>query len=358
MGSESGSAEAVRDWFPLHAPQFDTNYAQGIFLAWTDFPWCTTCDPEQMPGPRPSIFDYLQYTEYFLFNSENACGGATDPDIFHCDYWGIEESTNYYADFDIFAYFNPPAVNRAYKNWNSDGSALVRTVDRQIKHLLYRLYISPFTRFDAESSAVTASSIQLDVENIGFLRSSIMTAARNGVDPLTERFYDNGNIEVSIWFPRGFTIIGPNRTNVGWLGGNRADDPAPNNKSAIFAVKGLSVGDSFVALAESDKTGRLIGEFKVVRLSQKCADQARCPVELGLKMTWTNHIDQPQAAMDYFLGGGVRGAQRTQTMLRGTEAIRSKLDQDRANRQEYRQIEGPFVLIPGKAQGVVVKKYH
>ena len=257
-----------------------------------------------MPGPG-NIFDYLQYTEYFIFNSENQCDGASDGDIFHCDYWGIGGSVDYYADFDIFAYFNPPGANRAYKDWNSDGSALVRTVDRQLKHLLYRLYVSPFIKFNTDSAVVDKSTLSLSVENIGFLRSSIMTASRNGEDPFTNRYYDHGNVDVDILFPFGFSINGASSANIGWLGGGRGDDPEPRIKTATFPVKGLSVGDFFIASAQSDKTGRVLAIVQVVPVFKKrCSANVRCPYDLGLQVLWTNAVEPCADVAQYFTGSG------------------------------------------------------
>lgn len=96
----------------------------------------------------------------------------------------------------------------------------MRTVDRQLKHLLYRLYVSPFIRFDEGQIAGSRNRLELAVENTGFLRSSIMTAARIGEEPLSSRFYDYGDVAVEILLPVGFSISGSRTVNIGWLGGD------------------------------------------------------------------------------------------------------------------------------------------
>jgi hypothetical protein len=167
MGSDSGSSEAVRDWFPKHYQQFDTSLPQGTFIAWSDFPLCTTCGPDAVDGGLP-WYNYNQYIEYFIFNSENECGGVDAPGVFHCDYWGVEGNTSYYADHDIFAYFNPPATNRCYENWNCDGRALVRTLDKQLKHLMYRLYIAPYLLVDHCSTTADHKTLEIGIKKYGF----------------------------------------------------------------------------------------------------------------------------------------------------------------------------------------------
>lgn len=357
MGSTSGSAEAVRDWFPRHYRQFDTNWAQGVFIAWSDFPWCTTCDPEMMPAPF-GLFESLQYTEYLIFNSSGQCGGATDPDIFHCDYWGIAGSTDYYADFDIFAYFNPPSADRCYKDWNCDGAALARTVDRQLKHLMYRLFVAPFIKFNEKETFADGTTLSLAVENIGFLRSSVMTAAREGEDPLTSRYYDHGQVDVTLVFPFGFAVNGPDHQNIGWLGGGREDDPEPSLKSADFEVRGLSAGDFFIATAQSDKTGRVTALMQVVQIDGKCASSVDCPRQLGIRVLWSDAVEPPKAAAAYFGGDTLTAAERAVQLSRSAGSIQQEIVRARKSRLEYRRIEGPFELIPGEAQGIVVKKYH
>ncbi|MCP4746359.1 MAG: hypothetical protein GY874_09505 [Desulfobacteraceae bacterium] len=358
MGSTSGSAEAVKDWFPNHYKQFDTNYPQGMFLAWQDFPWCTTCDPDKMPGSL-DYFNYIQYTEYFVFNSEGKCGGQTDPNVFHCDYWGLSSSTDYYADFDIFAYFNPPSAERCYKDWNCDGSALVRTVDKQLKHLMYRLFIAPFIKFNTTETVTNGSSLTLAVENTGFLRSSIMTTARESEDPLTSRYYDYGNIDVSIVYAFGFSVNGSKKANIGWLGGGRKDDPVPRIKAATFDVSGLSKGDFFIAKASSDKTGTVSAIIRVTSADKQCLPGKKCSKQLGLKIAWTDFKDQPKALSAYFMGNTPETAVRyTAARARTRSTIKQEIIRAKQERQAYKRIDGPFELVPGKAKGIVIKKYH
>ncbi len=347
MGSISGSAEAVKDWFPNHYEQFDTNYPQGIFIAWSDFPWCTTCDPEQMPGPL-GVFNYIQYMEYFMFNSQERCDGENYPGVFRCDYWGIADSTDYYADLDIFAYFNPPAANRHYEDWNSDGSALVRTVDKQIKHLLYRLYIAPFISLNSNNFAIDETTLEIPVENTGLLRSSIMTAARNGEDPLTNRDYDNGLVDVNILHAYGFSINGDSSAQLGWLGGDRPDDPEPRIKTASFNVKDLTSGDAFIVRAGSEKTGWITSY--VLYTKGKSGDR--------FKTLWSNETKRSDEVALYFTGGPEMELKRSMAKGRTRTDIRKSMAQARENREKYKRIEGPFTLIPEKAEGIIIKKYH
>ena len=350
MGSDSGSAEAARDWFPYHWQQFDTTWPQGVFLAWSDFPWCTTCNPDLMSDDLPlPWWYYTQYTEYFMFNSNGRCGGERDPDIFHCDYWGIGGSPEYYADLDIFAYFNPPAANRCYKDWNCKGTALVRSVDRQLKHLLYRLYVAPFIRVNDDQTECDGTTLDVAIENTGFLRSSVMTAARNGQDPFTNRYYDYGLVEVFITDPSGFTVDSANPVNIGWLGGGRADDPESNVKVASFNVSGLGSGDSFTVYAASNKTGQVQATVEVTG-----GDDGN----YKFQVVSTNYVRQPSEAQAYFLGIGPDYVKGSLSLSRSINQIREDMDRAERKRRQWKRIEGPFDIIPGYVKGITVKKYH
>jgi hypothetical protein len=352
MGSDSGSAEAVRDWFPNHWQQFDTTWPQGIFIAWSDFPWCTTCDPEMVYNPelapRP-WFDYTQYTEYFIFNSSGRCGGDNSSEVFHCDYWGIGGSPDYYADLDIFAYFNPPAANRCYQDWNCTGTALVRTLDRQLKHLLYRLYVAPFIRVNGARATRDGDTLDIAIENKGFLRSSIMTASEDGENPFTARSYSYGLVEVQISEIAGFTVDSTNPVNIGWLGGGRVDDPVPNIKSASFAISGLSSGDTFTVSAVSEKTGQVKTDFEVVA-GKKGSYQFR--------IVATNEVKRASEVEAYFLGKGPDYVKSTRALSRSISKIRQDIDQAKQKRKQWKRIEGPFDILPGHVKGITVKKYH
>jgi hypothetical protein len=349
MGSDSGSAEAVRDWFPYHWQQFDTTWPQGIFIAWSDFPWCTTCDPDEMPGPLP-WFNYIQYTEYFIFNSNGRrCGGDTDPDIFHCDYWAVGGSPDYYADLDIFAYFNPPAANRCYQDWNCTGAGLVRTVDRQLKHLLYRLNVAPFIRVNEKQTTGTSDALNVAIENTGLLRSSVMTAIEDGKEPFTERSYSYGLIEVQISDPSGFTVDSANPVNIGWLGGGRVDDPEPNVKVASFNVIGLGSGDSFTVRAASDKTGQVQATVEVVSGNDG---------NYKFRVVSTNYVKQPSQAKAYFLGKGPDYFKSAHSSARPISQIRQDMNRAEKKRRRWKRIEGPFDILPGYVKGITVKKYH
>ncbi len=122
----------------------------------------------------------------------------------------------------------------------------MRTVDRKIERLLYRLYIAPFIRFNGKQITGDRNYFELAVENTGFLRSSIMTISREGEDPLSSRYYDCGNVEVEILKPVGFSISGARTVEIGWLGGWIMNDPEPRVKSARFDVipgkaKGITI---------------------------------------------------------------------------------------------------------------------
>ncbi len=352
MGSDSGSAEAVKDWFPRHWQQFDTTWPQGIFIAWSDFSWCTTCNPDMVydPAEAPlSWFDYVQYTEYFIFTSIDQCGGGSHPDIFHCDYWGIGGSPDYYADLDIFAYFNPPAANRCYEDWNCNGTALVRTVDRQLKHLLYRLYVAPFIRVNDKKTTSDGATLDIAIENTGFLRSSVMTMSEEGKDSFTERSYRYGLVEVQISNPDGFEVIGDNSINIGWLGGGRADDPAPSIKFASFATSGLSSGDTFTVKASSEKTGEVKADMEVV---------AGKNGRYQIRALTTNDVQRPAAVDGYFLGKGPGYVKNSRSMSRSTSQIRQDRARAEKKRKQWKRIEGPFDVLPGYVKGITVKKYH
>jgi hypothetical protein len=352
MGSDSGSAEAIKDWFPYHWQQFDTNYPQGIFIAWSDFPWCTTCNPDKVYDPSQAPLDwwnYTQYTEYFIFNSNGNCGGEDVPEVFHCGYWGIGGSPDYYADLDIFAYFNPPAANRCYQDWNCEGTELVRTVDRQLKHLLYRLYIAPFIRFNEEMTDTDGTTIEIAVENRGFLRTSIMTTSEDGKDPFLERSYAYGLIEVQITDPIGFSLNNTNPVSIGWLGGGRSDDPEPRTKVAGFTATDLSIGDRFTVRAFSDKTGELTADIEVAEGKKGT---------LALNLLSTNYVEEPSAATAYFLGRGPDFERGMNAMTRPTYQIRQDMARAEDNRKKWERIEGPFDVHPGHVKGITVKKYH
>lgn len=349
MGSDSGSSEAVRDWFPKHYQQFDTSLPQGTFLTWTDFPLCTTCGPDAMEGGLP-WFNYTQYTEYFVFNSDKKCGGADTPGVFHCDYWGVEDNTSYYADHDIFAYFNPPATNRCYEDWNCDGSALVRTLDRQLKHLMYRLYIAPYLMVDNSSTTGDRNTLEIGIKNTGFLRSSVMTAARMGEDPMEARYNDVGLVDVKIDRAYGFKVNGPRKVNIGWLGGGRSDDPEPRTKKAGFSVSGLSAGDIFIVKAGSEKTGTVVALMQAVGSKKGGA--------LSFRVIWTNHVPRPDKVDNYFTGGDEKMVRLGPSMTRATNQIQTDMQQAQKRRLEWKKMEGPFDLVPGHAKGIIVRKYH
>jgi hypothetical protein len=351
MGSDSGSAEAIRDWFPYHWQQFDTNWPQGIFIAWSDFPWCTTCNPAMVYDPAHAPlpwFYYIQYMEYFIFNSTGKCGGADAPEMFHCDYWGIGGSPDYYADLDIFAYFNPPSANRCYQDWNCDGKEIIRTVDRQLKHLMYRLYIAPFIRVNEQNSTSDGTALNIAIENTGFLRSSIMTAAIDGQDPFTTRSYSYGLIDVKIE-PNGFNVVGDDQVNIGWLGGGRSDDPEAKVKIASFETSDLSIGDTFTLTASSDKTGEVKAIIKVTAGEES---------GYRLNILSTNFVALPNNAKAYFLGKGPDFVQGIHAMTRSTEQIRADMERAENSRKKWKRIEGPFDVHPGLVKGITVKKYH
>lgn len=352
MGSDSGSTEAIRDWFPHNWQEFDTNYPQGIFIAWSDFPWCTTCDPDKVYNPEEAPlpwYNYTQYMEYFIFNSRGECGGDNAPDVFHCDYWGVGGSQDYYADLDIFAYFNPPAANRCYGDWNCTGEALVRTIDRQLKHLLFRLYIAPFIKLNEDLTAIDGSSLEIAIENTGFLRTSVMTVSQAGQDPFTERSYSHGLIEVQLSNIDGFSLSSANSVNIGWLGGGRVDDPEPRTKVAGFTTNGLSVGNSFTLKASSEKTGELSAEIEVV---------AGKKGGLTLEITSTNFVEQPSTAQAYFLGNGPDFVKGMTSMTRSTSQIRLDMEHAEKKRKKWKRVEGPFDVLQGQVKGIIVKKYH
>lgn len=349
MGSESGSAEAVRDWFPHHYTQFDTTYPQGVFITWSDFPLCTTCGPEAMDGGLPWYY-YTQFTEYFIFNSDDACGGLDAPGVFHCDYWGIDDSPSYYADFNIFAYFNPPAANWCYEDWNCDGSALTRTVDLQLKHLMYRLYIAPFIRFDHEQASGDSNTLAISVQNTGFLRSSVMTMARPGEDPLVNRAYEMGMVDVTLAQTFGFSVTGPQTINIGWLGGGHVDDPEPKTKSAIFTVSELGAGDLFLVEAGSEKTGRIYALMQAVAPEDNDA--------LSFKMLWTNSVSRSEQVDSYFTGGTEKAAGKRSAQMRTVSRIQADMDHARQSRLTWKRMEGPFDVVPGRVKGIVLRKYH
>jgi len=352
MGSDSGSAEAIRDWFPFHWQQFDTTWPQGIFIAWSDFPWCTTCNPDVVYNPELAPlpwYNYTQYTEYFIFNSNGRCGGDMDPDIFHCDYWGIGGSPEYYADLDIFAYFNPPAANRCYQDWNCNGTALVRTVDRQLKHFLYRLYVAPFIRVNDEKTTSDNNTLEIAIENTGFLRSSVMTTSENGKDPFRERSYSYGMIEVQISDLEGFTVDSANPVNIGWLGGGRADDPAPSIKFASFEISGLSSGDTFNVSAFSEKTGEVKADIEVL---------AGKKGSYKFRVVSTNDVKRASEVDAYFFGKGPDYVKSSRSLSRSISQVRQDIDRAEERRRKWKRIEGPFDVIPGYVKGITVKKYH
>jgi len=250
---------------------------------------------------------------------------------------------------DIFAYFNPPAANRCYQDWNCKGKALVRTVDRQLKHLLYRLYVAPFIRVNDDQITCDGTTLEVAIENTGFLRSSIMTAARNGEDPFTNRYYDYGLVDVQILNPLGFSIESANPVNIGWLGGGRVDDPEPNIKVASFNVSGLESGDSFTVYAASDKTGQVQATIEVVS-----GDDGN----YKFRAVSTNYVRQPSEAQAYFLGLGPDFDKSSRSLSRSIDQIRKDIDLADKKRSQWKRIEGPFDIIPGYVKGITVKKYH
>lgn len=349
MGSDSGSGEAVKDWFPKHYEQFNTDYPQGTFITWSDFPMCTTCGPDAMAGGLPWYY-YTQYTEYFVFDSVDVCGGENAPGIFHCDYWGVQENNSYYADHDIFAYFNPPATNRCYEDWNCDGSALVRTLDRQLKHLMYRLYIAPYLMVDLASTSGDRTTLEIGIKNTGFLRSSVMTAARQGEDPMQARYNDFGRVDVKISKAIGFRVNGPRKVNIGWLGGGRNDDPEPKTKTAGFSVSGLSAGDIFVIKAGSEKTGKVFALMQVVKSKKNHG--------LSFRVVWTNHVPRSETVDHYFTGGDEKMFRLGPSMMRATNQIQTDMQKAQQRRLEWKRMDGPFDLVPGHAKGIIMRKYH
>ena len=219
----------------------------------------------------------------------------------------------------------------------------------ELKHLLYRLYIAPFIRINDEETTSDGSTLDIAVENTGFLRSSVMTARRDGQDPFTQRYYDHGLVTVLITDPSGFTVDGPNSVNIGWLGGGRADDPEPRVKVAGFAVSGLSSGDTFTVSAASDKTGQVSADMEVV---------AGKNGGLKLQVVSTNSVRPPDQARAYFLGLGPDYVRRSRALSRSVSQIRADMDRAEKKRQQWQRIEGPFDVIPGYVKGITVRKYH
>jgi hypothetical protein len=303
-------------------------------------------NPELAPRPW---FDYTQYSEYFIFNSNGRCGGDNSPEVFHCDYWGIGGSPDYYADLDIFAYFNPPAANRCYQDWNCKGTALVRTLDRQLKHLLYRLYVAPFIRVNDEKSISDGTTLEIAIENKGFLRSSVMTASKEGADPFTDRAYSYGLIKVQISDPVGFTVGNTDPVNIGWLGGGRADDPEPSLKFASFEISDLSGGDTFTVSAFSEKTGGVKADIEVVG-KKKGSYQ--------FKILSSNEVKRPGQVDAYFLGKGPDYVKSSRSLSRSIGQVRQDIEQAEQKRNQWKRIEGPFDILPGRVKGITVKKYH
>ncbi len=355
MGSESGSEEAVKDWFPHHWQQFNTAYPQGIFLTWNDFPFCTTCDPDQMAAAPLDWYYYTQYTEYYLFQNEGStCGGETDPDIFHCNYWGVgdpdDPSTEYYADLDIFAYFNPPSTNRCYKDWNCNGEALVRTLNKQIKHLLYRLYIAPFIAINSDQTTVDGTTLNVAVENTGYLRSCVATNSRQGEDPISNRYYDHGLVDVTILGAYGFDIDSSPTVNVGWLGGANVNDPVSNVGVASYDISNLGKRGFFAVKAGSTKTGYVTALFKV-----RSAKKGNGYV---VSLVYSSTVDRPKAVDTYFKGPEPMRSVLTQSMTRTVDQIKQDMQYARQKRKQWKRMIGPFDVQPGRSKGIIIRKYH
>jgi Zinc carboxypeptidase len=350
MGTTTGSAEAVRDWFPNHYQHFDTNNPQGLFLATPDFPYCTTCNPNQMPGPL-GISAYLQYFEYLIFNSTDQCGGATNPDIFHCDYWGMFGNTGYYADKDIFAHHNPPAANRCYSDWNCTGMELERTVDKQIKHLLYRLYIAPFINVNAEETTFDGNVLSVAIENTGLLRSSIQTTSRLGEDPFVNRYYDYGQVSVNLLEIKGHKIGSLQHVNIGWLGGGHPEDPEPRVKKAQYTVEKLKPGDTFLVTAGSEKTGNVTTLIKVMPGGPGKNDYK-------FDVLWTNYEDRSNQVDAYFAGVSTEAIMKSRFIFRTQSTINQDMARNAKDSKPVKGVGTPFDIIPGYIKGIKVNMDH
>jgi len=306
-----------------------------------------------MPGPLVAVdpFAYSQYFEYFVFNSTDQCGGAMDPDIFHCDYWGFLGNTGYYADKDFFAYFNPPSANRCYSDWNCTGMELERTIDKQIKHLLYRLYIAPFIKVNAEETTFDGNALSVAIENTGLLRSSIQTTSRLGEDPFANRYYDYGQVNVNLWKTNGHKIEGSQHVNIGWLGGSHPEDPEPRVKKAQFIVKNLKPGDIFLITAGSEKTGNVSALVKVVRGGSGKKDYQ-------FDVLWTNYEDGSNDVDAYFTGMTTAETIKPRAIFRSQSAINCDIKQDFKDSKPKKEVGTPFDIVPGYIKGIKVNIDH
>jgi hypothetical protein len=214
---------------------------------------------------------------------------------------------------------------------------------------LYRLYVAPFIRVNNEKTTSDGATLDITIENTGFLRSSIMTASIDGEDPFTERTYSYGLIEVRISDPSGFSVVGNNPVNIGWLGGGRADDPAPRIKFAGFAISRLSRGDTFTVSAVSEKTGEVRADIEVVG-KKKGSYQ--------FKILATNEVQRSSQVDAYFLGKGPDYVKNAGALTRTINQVRQDIEQAEQKRKQWKRIEGPFDVLPGHVKGITVKKYH
>jgi hypothetical protein len=156
-------------------------------------------------------------------------------------------------------------------------------------------------------------------------------------------------IEVQIYNPNGFTVDSDNPVDIGWLGGGRADDPAPRTKSAKFEISGLSRGDTFTVSAFSEKTGGVKADIEVVG-KKKGSYQ--------FKILSTNEVERPGQVDAYFLGKGPDYVKSARSLSRSIGQIRQDIDQAEQKRKQWKRIEGPFDILPGHVKGITVKKYH
>jgi hypothetical protein len=222
-------------------------------------------------------------------------------------------------------------------------------VDRQLKHLLYRLYVAPFIRVNDEKTTSDGTTLDIAIENTGFLRSSVMTTSEYGKDPFTDRAYSYGLIKVQISNPDGFTVDGANPINIGWLGGGRTDDPDPSIKFASFEISGLSRGDTFTVSAFSEKTGEVKADIEVV---------AKKKGRYQFRIVATDEVKRASEVDAYFLGKGPDYVKSSRSLSRSIGRIRQDIEQAEQKRKQWKRIEGPFDILPGHVKGITVKKYH
>ena len=200
-----------------------------------------------------------------------------------------------------------------------------------------------------EKTTSDGDTLDIAIENTGFLRSSVMTASKAGEDPFTDRAYSYGLIEVKISDPNGFTVNSANPVNIGWLGGGRADDPAPSIKFAGFATSGLSSGDTFTVAASSEKTGEVKAYIKVV---------GKTKGSYQFKVLSTNEVQRLSQVDAYFLGQGPDYVKNAGSLTRTINQVRQDIEQAEQKRKQWKRIEGPFDILPGHVKGITVKKYH